>query len=457
MTTPALWERQMSLASEVKVLIEEIKAKQADWLALSVKADDEKRALTLDEKESLSSGNKALSDLVDKKVALETQITEQTELKATLDKMNAADKAKDEAEQEATEKARSSAQAEQDAKETWVDGAVKAFKEGNPSKEAPYKIGQSLKVLFAETLTGTSQPGYVPDITRDSGLVAATVRPNQFFNTLRQIPVNKNSVEYDFELPITDPSIEVAEGGTGGEATFQVIQMVAQVRGVMEWIPVSNWILDDDEGQRDYLQTRLTSSLMRGVDNAVLNWTGATNQFTGVLSQVYPSAAPVPTALQGQGLPTFAKVSGESLQVAVSRGVESINGPFVSGYSPTGGGGQANADIIYVTVQTYWDWVRQQDALGNFMVTTGLREAPQLRCAGLPVVQCQVLPVGNILVMDRMYTMIRDRQDITMYWDKRMAVASNLTQPTLQQTLAADARLTVVVQKMDSTCLITGA
>ena len=457
MTMPASWERQMSLASEVKALIEEIKAKQKDWLALSQKADDEKGTLTADEKDSLTVGNKALADLVDQKVALETQITEQAELKAKLDTMSAADKATDEAEQEATEKARSSAQAEQEAKKTWVDGAVKAFTEGSPSKEAPYKIGQSLKTLFAETLTGTSQPGYVPDITRDPGIVPATVRPVQFFNTLRQIPVNKNSVEYDFELPITDPSIEVAEAGTGGEATFQVIQMVAQVRGVMEWIPVSNWILDDDEGQRDYLQTRLTQSLMRGVDNAVLNWTGTTNQFTGVISTVYPSAAPVPTALRGQGLPTFVKGDAESLQVSVSRAVESINGPFVTGYSPTGGGGQANADIIYVTVQTYWDWVRQQDALGNFMVTTGLREAPQLRCAGLPVVQCQVLPAGNILVMDRMYTMIRDRQDITMYWDKRMAVASALTQPTLQQTLAADARLTVVVQKMDANCLITGA
>ena len=52
---------------------------------------------------------RALSELVDKKVALETHITDGAVLKAKLDKMSAADKAKGEAEQEATEKARSSA------------------------------------------------------------------------------------------------------------------------------------------------------------------------------------------------------------------------------------------------------------------------------------------------------------------------------------------------------------
>ena len=42
----------------------------------------------------------------------------------------------------------------------------------------------------------------------------------------------------------------------------------------------------------------------------------------------------------------------------------------------------------------------------------GLREAPQLRVAGIPVMQCQALPAGNILVMDRMYTHIRDRRAV---------------------------------------------
>ena len=52
----------------------------------------------------------------------------------------------------------------------------------------------------------------------------------------------------------------------------------------------------------------------------------------------------------------------------------------------------------------------------------GLREAPQLRVAGIPVMQCQALPAGNILVMDRMYTHIRDRRAVEVYWMERMAV-----------------------------------
>ena len=97
----------MSLASELITLTEEIKAKQTTWLALAAKADDDKQTLTTEEKESLTAGNKALSELVDQKVALDTQITDQAVLKAKLDTMT-------EAEKVATEKARSSAPIDKD-------------------------------------------------------------------------------------------------------------------------------------------------------------------------------------------------------------------------------------------------------------------------------------------------------------------------------------------------------
>ena len=57
----------MSLASELVTLTEEIKAKQAPWLALSAKADDDKQTLTTEEKDQLTAGNKGLAELVDKK------------------------------------------------------------------------------------------------------------------------------------------------------------------------------------------------------------------------------------------------------------------------------------------------------------------------------------------------------------------------------------------------------
>ena len=87
----------MSLASELTALVEEIKAKQAPWLALSAKADDDAQSLSTDEKDQLTAGNKGLAELVDKKVALETQIADGAALKAKLDGMSAAEKAKGEA------------------------------------------------------------------------------------------------------------------------------------------------------------------------------------------------------------------------------------------------------------------------------------------------------------------------------------------------------------------------
>ena len=150
-------------------------------------------------------------------------------------------------------------------------------------------------------------------------------------------------------------------------------------------------ILEDEPMMENILQVRVGERMSRRLDNAFLNQATGTNNFTGIL--------------QLTGFPTFSKDVGDSLQVAITRAIEAINGPAVTGI--TGSGGQAMADAIYVTVPVYWDFMRQQDALGNFMVSMGLREAPQLRVAGIPVMQCQALPAGNILVMDRMYTHIR--------------------------------------------------
>ena len=88
----------MSLASELVTLTEEIKAKQGSWMALSSKYDDGKQTLTPEEKDTLKVSNKELTELIDKKVALLTQVTSQAALKAKVDGQTAA-------EREATEKA----------------------------------------------------------------------------------------------------------------------------------------------------------------------------------------------------------------------------------------------------------------------------------------------------------------------------------------------------------------
>ena len=75
----------MSLASELAALNEEIKAKQPPWLALQAKADDAGQTLSADEKDQLTAGNTGLAELVDKKVALETQIADSNALRAKLD------------------------------------------------------------------------------------------------------------------------------------------------------------------------------------------------------------------------------------------------------------------------------------------------------------------------------------------------------------------------------------
>ena len=439
----------MSLASELVTLNEEIKTKQTPWLALSAKANDDSQTLTTEDKDQLTAGNKALTELIDKKVALETQITEQATLKTKVDGMTAL-------EQEATEKARSSAPTDK-GDESWAVKAAKAMLKDFPNKDHPHIIEKGLKALFVEgaftagTAAGVpgyyepgSDQGYPPELRREPSLFTPdAVRPVQFWNTIQQIPTNRPTDVYMVETVNADADAPfTAEGGAYVEDPgFDYNEASNPIKDLGVFYPASKDILEDEPMMESILQMRVAERMSRRLDNAFLNQVGSASAFTGIL--------------QITGFPTFAKEADEPLQVSITRAIEAINGPSVTGI--TGSGGQAMTDAIYVTVPVYWEFMRQQDALGNFMVSMGLREAPQLRVAGIPVMQCQALPAGNILVMDRMYTHIRDRRAVQIYWMERMAVASTHTVPTAQRMVVADARATISVRRLSANCLITGA
>ena len=103
------------------------------------------------------------------------------------------------------------------------------------------------------------------------------------------------------------------------------------------------------------LEMRVMERMSRKLDNAFVNGASATNTFAGVTHV--------------SNVDTFGKSADESLQVAITRAIEGINGPAITGRGNSGG--QAVADAVYVTVPIYWEFMRQQDALGNFMVSYG--------------------------------------------------------------------------------------
>ena len=179
----------MSLTSELTTLNEEIKAKQASWLALSANANDDKLTLTPEEKDTLTASNKNLAELIDKKVALENQVTSQAALKAKVDGMTAA-------EQEALPKRPAPARQRTKAGRSWTVGATKALI-STPflTKNEPHRVDKGLKALFVEgaftagTAAGVpgyyepgNDQGYPPELRREPSLfVPAAVRPVQFW------------------------------------------------------------------------------------------------------------------------------------------------------------------------------------------------------------------------------------------------------------------------------------
>ena len=448
----------MSLVSERTTLTEEIKAKQTAWLALSAKADDDKQTLTPEEKTQLTTGNKELSELVDKKVALDTQITDQNVLKAKLGAMTNEEK-------EATEKARSSAPKDKD-EESWAVKAYKALRSKSYSIDEPYEVKKSIKALFVEgtyTDGGAADDyfavpatgGYPPEFRREPMmLVPQAVRPIQFFPTIRQIPTSMPTETYMVETLLGTDAVEgqldfIAEGGAYDEDPgYKYEPTSSHVKDIGTYYGVSRDILEDEPQMEELLRVRFAQRQARRLDRAFLKndptrggTAVAANEFTGILNLTT--------------IDTFAKDGAEAFQVAISRAIEGINGPPVTGRANSGG--QAVADVIYVTVPIYWAFSRQQDALGNFMVTNGLREAPVLRVAGVPVMQLQDLPAGNILVMDREWVHIRDRRSVEIYWMDRVDTSGTQSKPTGQRMLVGDARALITVRRPAAVCLITGA
>ena len=261
----------MSLVSELLTLTEEIKAKQTAWLALSAKADDDKQTLTVEEKESLTAGNKALSELVDKKVALDSQITDQAVLKAKLGTMT-------EAEKEATEKARSSSPKDE-GKESWVKAAYKALRAKSYSIDDPYRVEKSIKALFQEgvyTDGGSADDyfavpatgGYPPEFRREpSMLVPQAVRPIQFYNTIRQIPTSMPTETYMIETLLGTDAVEgqldfIAEGGIYVEDPgYKYESTSSHVKDIGTYYGVSRDMLEDEPQMEELLRMRFTQRM----------------------------------------------------------------------------------------------------------------------------------------------------------------------------------------------------
>ena len=75
--------------------------------------------------------------------------------------------------------------------------------------------------------------------------------------------------------------------------------------------------------------------------------------------------------------------------------------------------------------------------------------------------QCQALASGEILVQDRMYTHIRDRRQVDVYWLDQLVTATGSANspvvPAGRRMVVADARATITVRRPSTVCVITGA
>lgn len=441
----------MALLEQIERKESEITVKRAEWKKAADAIDAAGEMPTAEQIEALRTGNKELAQLVEERKSLTELANETQALKADMEGLDSVQKDALERARELHRKQDSEPEAE-----SWGVKAYRSLKQRAHTKELPFVVEKSLKALFNEgpftAATGNvpgyyvpaSNEGYPPELRRDPALFTPdAVRPVQFWNTIQQISTMRPTDVYMRETVNADSSnILVGEGGAYVEDDgFDYNEASNPIKDVGTYYAVTRDIVEDEPMMVQILEMRMMERMSRKLDNIFLNQTSGANNILGLL--------------QYSDHPTFVKSADDSLQVAITKAIEAVNGPAVTGI--TNSGGQAMADAIYVTVPIYWEFMRQQDALGNFMVSMGLREAPQLRVAGVPVMQCQALPAGNILVMDRSFTHIRDRRAVDVYWMEQLGVSSNNTVPTARRMVVADARATITIRRPAANCSVTGA
>lgn len=152
------------------------------------------------------------------------------------------------------------------------------------------------KALISSPTLGTSQALVAPQ--RLPGVLHANERRLYVRDLLPQAPTTAPAIEYTEELSFTNnagvqgglssPTIPGGEGEIKAESGMAFIQRTARIVTVAHWIPASVQVLDDAPMLEAYIGNRLVYGLRLKEEDMLLNATGASGEFNGLINQASP-------------------------------------------------------------------------------------------------------------------------------------------------------------------------
>lgn len=331
--------------------------------------------------------------------------------------------------------------------EQWKD-----FRNGNiRAKDMAFDVDLELKALF-ETTTASNNNDVSVESIRTGDFVPQGLTEVTLLDIIPQIPTTDPVVKYDEEVKNESNAAAIAQGAVYLESAFQYDEKSVNVSKMGTYINVSEEALDDvaelrarlDGSLRGQLARRIQSDIIGAAPRPASEYVGTPTDNTNISGFLEHDSV--------QSLDTHPLVSsGETYNHfnAISDAEELVKRV-----------GFARADALVMNSQD-WKKLRQlQSTTGSFVIRGALAPltgAVTMALDGMPIIECNALPVGSVLVgAFREHAVIRDRQSVQVRMQEAQSVVVDgtaetvFTQPSGRYNIFADARLAFYMRRPEA-------
>ena len=276
-----------------------------------------------------------------------------------------------------------------------------------------------LKTLFLTTA------GFPPESTRTGRIVEAALLGPQVLDIIPSVPTSQAAVVYMRETVTTEAAAERAEGAAYAEADISYAEDSSTVRSIGVNLPITDEQLEDVDGIRGLIDGRLMLFLRRRLDGQVLVGNGTAPNLSGILDAV--------------GIQTQAKGADPTFD-AIHKAITLVQ---VTGAATPSG---------IVLHPNDWQDIRLTRTADGIYILGNPADPSIMRLWGLPVTISDRLTENTGLVGDfATHCELRPRRGI------EVEVGFVNTQFTEgEQTIRAGLRTAFVVYRAAAFCTITG-
>lgn len=185
-------------------------------------------------------------------------------------------------------------------------GRIFTESKGYTGRNGAKKFEVSAPDIETKTLFATTA-GWDPFVTR---LPRVALSPQQQPKIVEVFPsgtTNQHSIKFMLETLYTNAAAEIAEAGTYPEAALRLTEQLQAIVKVSVFLPITDEQLDDEEGARDYVNSRLDLMLRQRLDSQLANGDGTGSNILGIGNIT--------------GIQTAARAAGDSTIDTVLKGI----------------------------------------------------------------------------------------------------------------------------------------